>query len=183
VVVTDSDETPQPSLLRSLRALQSQAEALVAESREFETAFAALVKAPTSSTVVVKLDDDGLIGSIEIDAAALADATPDAIISEINVAIATANTAAPSTFTAVSLSDLTAALDSGSSLDPVRLPNDLRTVTAVAIWGTVTAVECDSAWIRQTPLALVAEEVVRVSRLAAVASDRWGNQTNKGENR
>lgn len=72
------------------------------------------------------------------------------------------------------LDQLTKVLSSGSMPEAKEVVNDFKTVTVTALWGNITRVDCDLRWIGSTPDRLIAEEVVRISRIAALESDTFG---------
>ena len=65
-------------------------------------------------------------------------------------------------------------LASGVLPEMTDITNDFNQVVVKAAWGNVVAVTCDLRWLASTPDHLISEEVVRMTRIAAIETDDSG---------
>lgn len=175
--------------LRELEGLQAEGEKLqrAAQARQLE--INELLGITEHGAVTVTFDEKGLMSSVEFDPELRKGLTPEKLLQEINSGIARASGmfGAPAATTTVPgtdedaaesassmLDQLTKVLSSGSMPEAKEVVNDFKTVTVTALWGNITRVDCDLRWIGSTPDHLIAEEVVRISRIAALESDTFG---------
>lgn len=165
MVVTDD-------LRARLDELREQGESLQADAARLGDEVASLVRIPQPRATTVVLAPSGLLDAVDFDGAARREMTTDELLSDLHAALTRANAAAaivPADSSA--LADLVAA---GGVPEEMRIENDLRTLAVTAMWGTVVLVEWDVRWVEASSDRALGEELVRVGRQAALASDRLG---------
>jgi len=181
--------TDQNDWVRELDDLRAQGEQLQRETRQSQQDMLAMLAIPEQGAVSIEFDGLGLMSALTIDQRTRAALTPEQVVQEINLALirtsalfgsATATTAENNAATLERVSRVVAA---GTPPEPVPYSNDFRTVTVTALWGTVVGVACTTAWISSTPDALIADEIVRMARIAAIDTDVLGRFSNEAGRR
>ena len=167
---------------RALEELQAEGELLQARARETQKEILDLLEIPETGAVGILLDEQGLIAEVTIDPTWRDSLSPELFVQEINWAIirtsgfGTAPTTAP---TPSFLEQVMATFNSPAARVPEEISNDFKTLTVTAVLGNVSSISADPRWITQTPDALIAEEIVRMARVAAFQTDTFGRYSSE----
>jgi hypothetical protein len=76
---------------------------------------------------------------------------------------------------------LMAALESGRALEPEMISNDLKTVTVGALNGEIVSIEVSPSFLESASDEALEQEIVRIARQAAIATDVLGRFENRSE--
>lgn len=177
----------QQAFLAQLDALKDEGAALQRANAATQRKLMDLLRVPEQTAIRVDFDELGLISEMEIDEQVKSELTPQQLGREINLAVLRASGSvvptpsmpggnsqdAPADLTSPDsiLGQLMGILATGERPEPVEVPNDLGTVTIRALWGNLVEVTCTESWILSTPGHLIAEEIVRMGRIAARETD------------
>jgi hypothetical protein len=180
--------TDDLGIAEALRQMVERGEQLKRENEEAMQRIRDLLPPLTSTVVTIGFDAEGLMSTMEIDSAARAELPPGQLGNEINTALIAANgllaSVSPASIGlaveddpaghARLMKDVVSLLESGQTLEPEIVSNDLKTVAVSAVFGSVVRIDCAESWLSSTPDAGISEEIVRVARIAALQTDSRG---------
>jgi len=175
---------------RELEQLREQGEQLQQKVEATQREIFELLELPEVGTVVIEKDEQGLIADITIDSSWRDSLSPAEFEQEVNVALLRSSgllTAAPGDQPPSGspqaghgqsyLERVMASFNSPAAREPEEISNDFNTLTVTAMLGNVSSISADKRWIAQTPDHLIAEEIVRIARIAALQTDVFGRFT------
>ena len=160
-----------------------------------------LLGLPSDGKVTISRDELGLIEGVAFEAINGKRAAPEQLLTQLNLALyegaipglLTMGAAAPgfrlpdsasvddSGELSPQLRALMSSLESGEPPEPLRLTNDLKTVTVGAVNGDVVSIECAPSFLAAATDAVLEAEIVTVARRAAIESDLLGRYTKRSE--
>jgi DNA-binding protein YbaB len=169
------DEMDSTAWLRQLEQINESGTALQGRMLAAQAELDEILVASDSNAVTVELDAAGVISSVEIADGTRTSMSADALAGEVNRAItlagiafrADAASAADGTATGINLGSLLGRIFSGGQPEQQKVANDFKTLSIVLLGGSVIGVELDSRWVASTPERLIAEEIVRMARIAS----------------
>ncbi len=155
----------------------------------------------SESKVTISRDELGLIQGVAFETIDGKRAAPEELLTQLNLALyegalsgmATMGTAAQgarlpgsasvddSGQLSPQLRALMSSLESGEPIEPLRVTNDLKTVTVGAVNGDVVSIECTPTFLAAATDAVLEAEIVAVARRAAIESDLLGRYTKRSE--
>lgn len=169
--------------MRALEELREEGEVLQARANETQREILELLEIPETGSVALVFDEQGLIADVAIDPAWRNSLSPEEFVQDVNFALVRTSglfgstAAAPPTQSF--LEQVMATFNSPAARAPEEISNDFKTLTVTAVLGKVSSISADSRWIKQTPDALIAEEIVRISRIAAFQTDTFGRYSSE----
>lgn len=150
-----------------------------------------------AATVV--LDAQGLIADLAIDSELRDEVEPEVLLAEINQAHARAvreiaaraqprwatesesrGASASDVLGAPGVAQLLTSLSTGVLPTPREVRNDLGTVTATSMLGSLVSIDCDLGWLGSASESTICDEIVSVARRAAIESDIFGRYAKSG---
>jgi len=169
--------------MRALEELREEGELLKTQSAETQREILELLEIPESGSVELVFDEQGLLADVTIDPAWRDSLSPEDFVRDVNFALArTAGLFGPTAAVPTSpsfLEQVMATFNSPAARAPEEISNDFKTLTVTAVLGRVSSISADPRWIKQTPDALIAEEIVRISRIAAFQTDTFGRYSSE----
>ena len=179
-----------------LEQLQSESRHLQGKSDDLQREIAGLLTVAEHGAVTVVLDAQGVIADLSIDEELREEVEPHEFDDELNFAMMRAISAhsakgqprwgtevdatVDATAIAPMISQLLASMTGGVTPTPREFVSDLKTVSVTALFGSIVRIDCDHGWLRAATGPLVAEEVVRVARRAAIETDMFGRYAQSG---
>ncbi|GAB3607793.1 hypothetical protein GCM10027413_32020 [Conyzicola nivalis] len=168
--------------LASMEQLQERGERLqqqaVTAQAEIDAILAA--NAPANVGIVVELDAAGIVEAIELPPGIRTTHTAEELGRQVTRAISVAVDARRSALagqtelpvSGADFDNLMASIFGGVAVEPERIVNDFKTLTIEVFRGEIVGVEPDARWVASTKESSIAEEIVRMARIAADASSR-----------
>lgn len=182
--------TNVPPLAERLEALRERGRRIEADFAarlaDVEAKIAGAVP-PNPASARVDIDDRGFPVALEL-VDASGQATPDQLRAALTTAFAAARTVGSPMST--ESAERFAAVFSSIAADPataaqrfadeaVTVSNDLGQTHVTALFGDVTAVDAQDAWLTNSRTHDIASEILALAQRAALASDRFGRFTEK----
>ena len=178
--------TSQPEWVGYFENLRTEGEQLERRAEQSLITIIDLIGTPGSGAVSARFDAEGLLEVLEFDDELRTGLEPEKVVEEINAALSRAAMALGSPLLPMSPAGtrenpmesqpfrrMIAMLDAGIPLEPETFTNDFGQVSVSALSGNISRVDCKASWIASTPDRLIAEEVVRMARIAARATDTF----------
>lgn len=180
----NAEATASTDALSLLRAQQERAddlrprlEAAQERVRELLSPFAP----PGEAQATIRVDERGLITGVTLERSDGASA--DAVRAAFTDAAASSRLTAPPL--PIEAADALLVLMARGEAGPtVTVSDDLRQFWVTAQYGTIIAVDGTPTWLLHTPVDVIAGEVLRIGRQAALSSDSFGRfSREEGESR
>lgn len=182
-------------ILRELEFLRVESERLRHQSAAAQEELLELLGAPELGSVTARFDAGGLLAAVEFSAAAQG-LEPERLLRDINIAVSIAGEDAsadlapdpnaefmPEMWSAGGEDAIDAAF---SALVDEMIPNvetftdDFGQLRVSARWGTIMSIDAPERWLATTPHPVIGDEVVRMGRRAALATDHLGRLRDGG---
>jgi len=159
------------------RGAQLQQQAVAAQA-EIDAILAQ--HAPPNIGIVVELDDAGIVEAIELPLGVRTTHTAEELGRQVTRAISLAVDARRSALagqpdwqgSGLDFDNLMASIFDGASVEPERFVNDFKTLAIEVFRGEIVGVEPEERWVATTRESSIAEEIVRMARIAVDASSR-----------
>ncbi|MGV8885360.1 MAG: YbaB/EbfC family nucleoid-associated protein [Microbacteriaceae bacterium] len=174
------------SWLDDLRALRSESAELQQEIDAAQAEIDEVLALVGAGAATMTYDRGGLVDALDFDPELRPPLTTPQLQQEINMALVRANNDRPSYqpglwdepgdvfLESPYIQQLMKSLATGVLPEMAEIVNDFNQVVVKAAWGNVVAITCDLRWLSSTPDHLISEEVVRMSRIAAIETDDSG---------
>jgi hypothetical protein len=177
MVVTNAPAAQPKNILERFAALEQRSEQLrqrlEATQREVQEKLAPYTP-PNPVDAHVDLDERGLLAAVQLTRGE--GATPAQVRGALNQAVLTARIRHPR-LPADAVPLLLTALRRGEGGPRTEVSDGFKQLTVTAQFGDVIQITGTDSWLSTTPDDVIASEVLRVGRLAALESDQFGRFT------
>lgn len=174
-------------ILRELEFLRVESERLQRQAEAAQEELLELLGVPELGAVTARFDTGGLLAAIEF-APEASDCEPEMLLRDINIAVSIAGDDAAADLApdpnAEFMPDLGddefEQLVGGAAPAVETFTDDFGMLRVSARWGTIMSIDAPERWIATTPHRVMGDEIVRMGRLAALATDYLHRLTDRG---
>ncbi|MFF7682433.1 hypothetical protein ACFZA2_06680 [Microbacterium sp. NPDC007973] len=179
-----TDAAASPDALSLFRAQQERIAELTPKFEAAEERVRELLSPlapPADAHATIRIDERGLVSAVTLERAE--GATAESVTAAFSDAAVAARLGGPPLPLEAADALLTLAAR-GETGPVVTVADDLHQFRVMAQYGAILGVDGTPAWLTQTPVDVIADEVLRIGRKAALASDSFDRfSESEGESR